>query len=483
MLSDGPLTPRSVGRNSAVLLAGTIVARAAAFAFTIVLARTFDQAAFALILLAQAASQYLALLVDFGLTIAGIRSVAGDTALARRTMGGVLLVRGTLGLIGIITIWVVVVLLRFNAQAQTVFVLSAVAVAINALDISWVAQGRQSVGPRALVLAGGSVLALALLIVAVSFRPGPEVAPLAQLAGALIFVATAFAVVTRRYGRPSLANGALLRTIIVTSLPVGLATVMAQVYYNLDLILLGVFRSVREVAIYGAAYKVIFGLLALGWTYAIVVLPRLTIAASRGQDVLRDEMRTRVRHFAAVILPVALGAAILAGPILAALFGPTFADGADPFALLLLSVPISSFGSLILYSLVAVRRNWALPISSGCGAVVNVVLNLLLIPRYGMMGAASATLAAVSVVLAVAFLQGRKNLPRVGWASILRLVAALLLMSVVAKATTSLWLPVSAMLAGAAYLLALLASGYWLPEELASARRYLARTFRLRLRA
>jgi O-antigen/teichoic acid export membrane protein len=207
----------------------------------------------------------------------------------------------------------------------------------------------------------------------------------------------------------------------------------------------------------------------------MVVLPRFALAHNQGPAELRAELGLRLRHFAPAILPLAVGGAILAQPILVALFGPQFADGAAPFALLLLSVPLSSFGSLILYSLVAARRHWALPIGSACGAFVNVALNLLLIPRFGMMGAAWATIAAVSVVLAVAVMQARSFLPRFAWPAIVRLGIALTMLGVVVAATATRWLPLAVVLGGVAYLVALRAVAYWRAEELAAARLYLAR--------
>jgi O-antigen/teichoic acid export membrane protein len=115
------------------------------------------------------------------------------------------------------------------------------------------------------------------------------------------------------------------------------------------------------------------------------------------------------------MLPLAVVAAILAGPIVTVLFGPAFAAGALPLMILLATIPIAAVRTIILYSFTAAGRPWAVPLSSGPGAVINLLLNIVLIPRFGMVGAATTTLVAEIVVAAVAAWQARGLLARIDW--------------------------------------------------------------------
>jgi O-antigen/teichoic acid export membrane protein len=115
--------------------------------------------------------------------------------------------------------------------------------------------------------------------------------------------------------------------------------------------------------------------------------------------------------------------------------------------------------------------NWAV---TGAGAVVNVVLNLILIPRYGMMGAAVATIAAYGVLfLAMAWHAGRIYPVAYQWR---RVVTALGAGVALLAAGKLLDVPLAGALALAAvYPLALLVLGFYLPAE----RAYLRRKARL----
>jgi O-antigen/teichoic acid export membrane protein len=111
--------------------------------------------------------------------------------------------------------------------------------------------------------------------------------------------------------------------------------------------------------------------------------------------------------------------------------------------------------------------NW---IVTGLGAAVNVVLNVLLIPPYGMMGAAIATLAAYVVLFGAMTLNAQHVYPvPYQWRRIATLTAAAVGLTVLGKL---LDVPLPGAIALAlAYPLVLLALGFYLPAERARLRR------------
>jgi O-antigen/teichoic acid export membrane protein len=472
---ENAAAPKSVQRNSFVLTTGTIVSRGAAFVTTVVVARQFEPAAFAVVLLAQAVAQYLAMLIDFGLTLGGIRTVAVAPERIREAAGAVLSIRLVLGATGVIVVWAATAATGMSSATAAVFVLFAVATMVAGLDLSWVAQGRESTGLRALVLVAGSCLALAIVALAVMVYHDPIVVPIAQLTGSAVMVGVALVIIRRRYGGPRRPDQAVLRSMVAIALPLGLATLLSQVYYNLDLILLGVLRSPHEVAAYGSVYKLVLALLMLAWTYALVVLPRLTRAHAHGATALRTEFGLRLRHLAGVLVPMCLVAAMVAQPLVVAIFGPAYAAGAEPLVVLLFSVPLSAAGSLMLYTLIASGRSWVLPLSTGSGALVNLGLNLFLIPRFGMMGAAVATVAAVAVVLGTAIFLARANLPSPSWLTLGRLVAGCALTAVAVQVSRDLPVVTAVLAGGAAWLGVSVALRYWTPAEWRELRRNVVR--------
>jgi O-antigen/teichoic acid export membrane protein len=114
--------------------------------------------------------------------------------------------------------------------------------------------------------------------------------------------------------------------------------------------------------------------------------------------------------------------------------------------------------------------NWVI---SGAAAVVNVVLNVILIPPYGMMGAAIATLAAYIALFAGMALNAQRVFPTpYQWRRLATLTAVAVALTVLGKA---LDVPLAAAIVLVlAYPLLLLPAGFYLPAELQRMRKLVA---------
>jgi O-antigen/teichoic acid export membrane protein len=106
------------------------------------------------------------------------------------------------------------------------------------------------------------------------------------------------------------------------------------------------------------------------------------------------------------------------------------------------------------------QMNWAI---TGLAALVNVALNLLLIPEYGMMGAAAATVVAYAVMFVAMTWYAQRVFPTpYQWRRVVTAVAAAVALLLVGKAVGGLAVALALSLA---YPLVLLAVGFYLPEE------------------
>jgi O-antigen/teichoic acid export membrane protein len=141
------------------------------------------------------------------------------------------------------------------------------------------------------------------------------------------------------------------------------------------------------------------------------------------------------------------------------------------------AVPLLAFATAAYagYSVLAIgigrarktQRNW---IVAGAAAVLNVALNLVLIPRYGMMGAAAATVVAYVALFVAMWLNSRSVYPvAYQWRRVLTVAAAAVGLTALVRATDA---PLAvAILLVLAYPLVLAALGFYLPAERARIRR------------
>jgi O-antigen/teichoic acid export membrane protein len=108
-------------------------------------------------------------------------------------------------------------------------------------------------------------------------------------------------------------------------------------------------------------------------------------------------------------LPISAGGALLARPFLQVVYGADYEPATTALRLLFLMSGVMFFSSYFGSELLAGQRQRTYLVGVGAGAVLNVALNLLLIPKFSLNGAAAATLASESVVCLFMCWQTRRD--------------------------------------------------------------------------
>jgi O-antigen/teichoic acid export membrane protein len=169
-------------------------------------------------------------------------------------------------------------------------------------------------------------------------------------------------------------------------------------------VMLGVMRTDVETGLYTAAYRVYEGLSYAPSVIAAVLTPRLSA-------LYGGERADRAAHRRLALLGLAGSTALalvfgviayrFATPLMTLLFGEDFAPAAAPFRILCLGLGFV-FAIWVLHAIaISVNRERLLLTTGIVGLVVNVGLNLYLIPHDGASGAALATVAGEGVSLVV----------------------------------------------------------------------------------
>jgi O-antigen/teichoic acid export membrane protein len=178
--------------------------------------------------------------------------------------------------------------------------------------------------------------------------------------------------------------------------------------------------------------------------YNLSLLPSLTsLASARDRQVAL--YHTSMAHVAAVGLPAAVGGWLLAGPIIELIFGASYAAAALPLGLLLWSLPLNLVRDVPLMGLISAGKERAVFRVTLISAGLNVALGLMLIPAYGVAGAAAGTLAAeaVRMVLALGFARAHGfPMPAVGRFAKVGLATGLMGVVIYALGTRSVWIGV-----------------------------------------
>ncbi|MEW6119437.1 MAG: flippase [Pseudomonadota bacterium] len=166
---------------------------------------------------------------------------------------------------------------------------------------------------------------------------------------------------------------------------------------RIDIVMLGAFSRADEVGGYAAASRVadivVFGLAAANAVVAPIIA---RLHATGGREALRRIVRRVAQGIALFTLPVALILALFGKPILG-LFGEGFEDGYAVLLVLLAGQMINALAGPVGYLMAMTGHQVKAMKIVALSAASNIVLNGVLIPMHGAIGAAVATATSVMI--------------------------------------------------------------------------------------
>jgi O-antigen/teichoic acid export membrane protein len=210
----------------------------------------------------------------------------------------------------------------------------------------------------------------------------------------LVVIATLQLRATRRHARIDWRKGrALWRPLMRIAVPLGIASLLITVYYQIDAVLLLQLSTAREAGIYGAAYRFLSPLLFLPAAVMSSFFPVLSAVYEDDPERVHRLVQRAAELMAVISLPILAVTIALSGQIVDLLYGAEFARTAEVLPILMIALVSICFGTLAGFLAPLLNLNWRLALYSGIGAIANIVLNVVLIPRYGALGSAWATVA------------------------------------------------------------------------------------------
>jgi O-antigen/teichoic acid export membrane protein len=177
------------------------------------------------------------------------------------------------------------------------------------------------------------------------------------------------------------------------------ANAINLINYQADIILIGYFLTATDVGYYAVAV----GLSKFFWlipqAIQTITYPATSeYWASNNHSALQTMIDKSMRYTACILLPIGLGVGFFAEEIVTMIFGDGFSYSVLPLQILIAGTVIFGIACKpIGGSLSGVNRPDLSLKTTSSGAIINIILNVLLIPYFGIVGAAVAT--AVSLIV------------------------------------------------------------------------------------
>ncbi len=194
----------------------------------------------------------------------------------------------------------------------------------------------------------------------------------------------------------------IFKDLLFLTAPLGLTLIFNLAYFKIDKFLIPVLRSLQELGFYETAYKVFDLSLVFPVFFMNAVYPVMARADQNRNRYQRVFKKALLVLLVASFLGMFIG--IPASPLIIKIIaGQDLPLSVSVLRILFLSLPLFFLSALLMWDLILRNQQRSLVFIYGAGLVINLVLNLIFIPQFGVLAAAVNTGITETAVLILLF--------------------------------------------------------------------------------
>lgn len=391
-----------VAKNFAALSVAEILSRVFTAFLSIYVGRLLGSEALGQLAFATALVSFFSIFADFGLSTLGIRRIAQDKSQTNGLVTNITVLQTALSIVLFLLLLIITWWLPLDIRTRWMVVFFGLGMIPQALTIAFVFQGHERMELAAITRVVSQIAYLVIGYATVYITRDILYLPLVLFFTSLLGAIMAF-ILSRRYleVRVEKVDKTLMKSLAIASLPFLFSAIAVQVYYNLDQVLLKFWQGDAVVGYYSAAYKVPLLIIMISGMMVTALFPLLSSSYRNDKTLFSKTITEWSRLNGIIAWPITVGGVLLAKQILLLLYNrPEFLQATFSFQILI-TLPLLIFWSgLYGHPLIAAGKETITRNGLVMAALINLLANLVLIPRYSLNGAAVATLLAEIAVLA-----------------------------------------------------------------------------------
>lgn len=391
------------------MLTGRVATMVAQFVTIALIGRALGPTDFGALQIALVTFVYLTFVGDLGISVLGMRD--GERLATRGLIGTYVGARLILGVGALILVVIGTLLLDLRTRDAQIVAILAVGLVASSLSLRWLLQARERFAQIALIDATSAAVQLVSAVGLLVFGGGVTWAAATMASAPVVSALLTYIAIGGSLERPKFGVTSL--RLVRVALPAGIAVFATSLYFYVDSILLGLFRSTTEVGYYGAAYRFVFAALALPTVANAVALPVLSRLLSGPWDELVLTLSSTSSILMYLSLPIAIATGILAPELVQFFFGSSFGPAAVPLAILIWTCVTVSANTPFAALMLARRQDRRYMLICVFGVAINLGMNLFVIPEWGVPGAAATSIVTELVVLMLIMWSTRDLAPQI----------------------------------------------------------------------
>jgi len=395
-------TAQRIFKNAFVLLSAHVASKVLAFLYIMYAARYLQASGFGVLSFALALAGIFGVLADIGLQPLITRELARDGDQVKKYLSNINCIKMILSAVVIIFMMLTVYLLGYPSQTMWVVLFIGVYVILGSFTemIYSVFRAYEQMELVSLgIILKDLLLFSGIIYAVVNMFSIIGIAAIYMVSGTIVLF-YAFAVLNLRVLKPGSRwlpwmvglDFKFWKLIIKKALPFGLSAFFVMLYFWVDSVMLSVMKGDEVVGWYNAAYRIVLVFMLIPAAVVNALFPVISRYFKTSSEDLIAMYEKAFKYLVMTGLPIGVGVSFFAPGIILVVFGPSYNPAVPALQVLIwagvLVFPTTLFGTV----LASIDRQSLGMYSVGLCALMNILLNMIFIPRFSYLGASYATL-------------------------------------------------------------------------------------------
>ena len=399
-------TIQIIAKNTGALTLMHIVTMILGLIFTVSLARYFGDIAFGKFSFALAFTSLFAVLMDLGFSQLTIREVARDKTLAKKYIGNILIIKLFLCLISFTLIVTAVNLMQYPSETKMIVYILGASTVLNSFGMLFRAIfhafEKMEYDSLLTIIQQVIVVSIGLTLLFLGYNLVQVVSVF--LLGGVINVLLSLIVTVKKFAKLEFeVDFAFWKRSILDAIPFGLAAIFIVIYVRIDTVMLSMMVGDARVGWYNAAVTLILGLTFIPGVFLGAVFPVFSKFYTSSIDSLKNAYEKAFKYLFIILFPIAIGTTLLADKFILIIYGDQFIQSIIPLQILIWWNVFGALNWLLGIVLLSISKQKLFAVSTGFGAIFNVIANLFLIPIMGHIGASITTIITEMILFVLLF--------------------------------------------------------------------------------
>lgn len=355
---------------------------------------------------------FVNLIADLGLSTILTREIAKHPKIVSKLFAHVLSLKLVLTIAAVCILIICLLIAHYSPKSTRVILVFSIAALLGSFSSAafGVFRGVEKMQYEAIGVSLDKFLSVSIGIAVLLLGFGVEYFIWSFVISGLVLFVFSFRILYKKFLTFELnwrRRGSLI--VLRISIYLGISAFLAMAYNYLDILMLSKMGTLQDIGLYSAAYRILMVTRIFPTILVTAFLPQLS-SNHTNVGILSAFFREGVSYLLLIIIPLIPAAVYLAKPIMLFICGQDFVAGAAALQILAFAIAAQTLNIFFVPLYVATNNQNKIVHFQVFGLLVNVALNLLLIPLWSFIGAAIATVATEGVIFLFIYLWIRRKL-------------------------------------------------------------------------